>query len=349
MTKAVDYRSRGRTRVRNCSSSQTPPSEDKLTQAPCTIPSSFGDSPTSTDISVIIPVCDDLVGLHITLESLLTKATPNVDVEVIVCNDGGSPEVSALASEFGVKEVKLPINVGAYGARNAGIRASTGRVLAFLDADERVDPAWLTRGLEISADTPYVGGQIIVDLPPEPTVAQRFDASFAFNLVRSLHDGYFPTANLFVRREVFSAIGLFNERLRSSGDVEFGQRVRAGGFEQAYCADAITHHPPRSFRQQLDRNRRISSGLAYLKTKINGEPVATLLADSLCRLAAMPVEIGWRVIAPLILPRYRSDQLILTLYSKIIKAHWLACFSENLIRIALGRHRSYQDPPVSSR
>lgn len=304
-------------------------------------------TPTEPYVSIIIPVFDDLDGLRITLESLKPTLKDSSTAEIIVCNDGGCAAISELTTRFGCREVRLDRNQGSYAARNAGVLAARGDVVVFLDADQRVSERWLTAGLELTESFRYVGGQVVVDLPEQPTIAQRYDAIFAFDINRSMNDGYFPTANLFVKRDVFAEVGLFDERLRSSGDVEFGNRVSRAGIEQSYAAEAITYHPPRSFRQHLRRANRVSCGLAFLRVRINGESAARLFATHATKLLLLPAEIAWRAIAPALFTSYRREPLALTLYGKILKAHWLLCFCRDLLRVTFNVYQPYQDPPIT--
>lgn len=69
------------------------------------------------------------------------------------------------------------------------------------------------------------------------------------------------TANLFTRRGVVDVVGPFNAALRSRGDVEWGKRVWAAGYPQAYCAAAVVRHPARrSLRELVHKARRVLGG-----------------------------------------------------------------------------------------
>jgi glycosyltransferase involved in cell wall biosynthesis len=246
--------------------------------------------PPTPTVSVIVPVHDDADGLQITLESLRQLGT-TCFYEVIVCNDGGSDLISSVAARHGCHEVRSGQNLGSYAARNAGIQMAHGEVLAFLDADQRVDPHWLRHGLDIlgGSGIAYVGGKVSVDAGQNPSAWERYDAATAFPVEWYLAAmNYAPTANLFVKRAVFDKVGLFNSSLRSGGDREFGQRVAAAGYRQIYCAAATTFHPVRNRQQLVQKRKRTGSGMAMVRLNAWRQPRWLLLGYAAYRLSMLP-------------------------------------------------------------
>lgn len=112
-------------------------------------------------ISVVIPTADrpDLVGRAI--RSAL--AQDHDAVEVVVAIDGPDPRTRAAIEgldDARVRIVALPERRGAAGARNAGVEASRGEWVAFLDDDDEWLPGKLRRQLDAAGRTP--GPRIIV-------------------------------------------------------------------------------------------------------------------------------------------------------------------------------------------
>jgi GT2 family glycosyltransferase len=67
--------------------------------------------------------------------------------------------------------------------------------------------------------------------------------------------------NIFVSRRVFDRVGAFDERLFSSGDMEFGSRVGAAGFRMYFDADNPMRHPARNcLSSHLKKALRIGRG-----------------------------------------------------------------------------------------
>ena len=93
---------------------------------------------TRSTVSAVIPVYNAEGFLARALESVLAQ-TRAVD-EIIVVDDAstdGSPEV---ARRFGARVCRLPTNAGSSAARNEGLRAARGDVIAWLDADDFWEP-----------------------------------------------------------------------------------------------------------------------------------------------------------------------------------------------------------------
>lgn len=218
-------------------------------------------------ISVIIPVHNDTVGLKITLESLKTQSLPSQAFEVIVANDGGSAEVESVCTAYGVKSIKIVPNQGSYYARNRGLEQAEGPNLAFVDADITVPPQWLESGLAALERADYVAGDIEIEKEKIKEVADLYEFYTAFNIRKYIQQHHFGvTANLFVKKEVFDRVGVFEERLRSSGDLEFGDRVYAAGvFRQMYEPSIRVLHPPRGYAKYKSKIKRGCDGQLRLK------------------------------------------------------------------------------------
>jgi GT2 family glycosyltransferase len=73
------------------------------------------------------------------------------------------------------------------------------------------------------------------------------------------------TANLFTFKFVMDKVGPFNEKLKSSGDVEWGQRVYAAGYGLRYANDVCVLHPARySLRDYSQKAFRVIDGFRVM-------------------------------------------------------------------------------------
>src|SRR3989442_478622 len=95
----------------------------------------------SPHISVIICAYNEASTIRETLEACLRLEYSNF--EVIVVDDGSTDKTAALARQYGVKVISTE-NRGLSHARNIGLNASTGEIVAYIDADAYPDPHWLT-------------------------------------------------------------------------------------------------------------------------------------------------------------------------------------------------------------
>ena len=229
-------------------------------------------------MSVVVPVRDDESGIRDTLSALLTQHEVPGGYEIIVVDndsrDATPQGARAITQDSGVPTLVLGCSTpGSYAARNVGIRAARGELLCFLDADESVDAGFLSA---IAArmgqgDIDYLGMRVQVQVSRE-NLATLFEEMYGFRVDRYLTESHFaPTCALVVRRAVIEAIGDFDGRLESGGDVEFGQRVHAAGYRQAYAPDLVVDHPARgSQRALLTKARRVARGVAQLNALYPG-------------------------------------------------------------------------------
>jgi glycosyltransferase involved in cell wall biosynthesis len=124
-------------------------------------------------VSVVITTYNTGRYLPETLESVFAQSHPAA--EVIVVDDGSSDDSVARAEEFGdrIHSIARP-HAGLGPARNAGIAASTGDYLAFLDSDDLWVPEALETQLAVAARNP-ASGLIVADgvLFGAPDVSER--------------------------------------------------------------------------------------------------------------------------------------------------------------------------------
>jgi glycosyltransferase involved in cell wall biosynthesis len=223
------------------------------------------DAPTPL-VSVIVPVRNSGARVRRLLELLERQTLPREAFEVIVVDDASTDDTAAAASSSAIAHpVVLPGHGGPYVARNAGAAAARGGVLAFTDVDCDPDPRWLENGLAALERTQadLAAGRIDMPLAERPTAVALVDYIRSFDQESSASRGFAATANLFVRRAAFDAVGGFNARMLAGGDREFGQRAVARGATIAYADDAVVSHGPRNRPRQLARKAfRIGFGLA---------------------------------------------------------------------------------------
>lgn len=221
-------------------------------------------------LSVIIPAYEDAVGLDETLRSLSRQKGISFPLEIIVANDGGAEDVSEVCRAHSVREVLVVPNGGSYRARNLALAESRGEFVGFVDANIVVPPNWCADGRNALAQADYVGGPIAFIEPSVKTVAYYYQVAHAFQVQKYLKLSHFaPTANLFVRRGVFEALSGFDERLRSSGDMEFGIRVfRSGRFKQVFCVSIEVRHPVRTLAELERKQLRLLDGF-QLRTRLH--------------------------------------------------------------------------------
>jgi len=225
-------------------------------------------------ISVIVPVYNDPVGIQETLLSLLEQDYPHDKHEIIIVDNNSKDETKYIAESIAdgqdhvcvLTEKKIQ---SSYAARNTGIAASNGDLLAFIDADMTVPRTWLSDIATAFDNTgaDYIACNVETYIPNgSNTLAAKYNSAIEFPIRYLLEEMKFaPTCCLAIRRSVIEEVGKFDERLISGGDNEFGQRVVSHGFKQVYMKDITMRHPARdSFEEIIKKGIRVGVGVEQL-------------------------------------------------------------------------------------
>ncbi len=222
-------------------------------------------------VSVIVPVFNDAKRLKLCLRALASQTYPKSHYEVIVV-DNGSDDLGAVkdaaAGCLGAIAIQ-ELTPGSYAARNKGISSSKGEIIAFTDADCIPAPDWLEKGSYYLRSVPNCGMvvgkvEMFFQDPSRPTLAEFYQSVTAFPQecwLQAFRGG--ATANVFTWRRVIDQVGMFDERLKSFGDMEWGKRVHLAGYEQFYAATAQVKHPARRTWAQLRQKAIRTAGGMY--------------------------------------------------------------------------------------
>ena len=179
-------------------------------------------------VSFVIPVLDDAERLGRCLESIRRSEHDAAGLEMIVVDNGCVDGSASVARRAGAKVVALP-NARVSELRNRGARLGRGQIVAFVDADHAINPAWVRSAVE-TLQTPGVGAAGAPYRAPEngTWVQQMYDR------LRARHAGrrdveWLASGNIAVWRTAFEQVGGFDPRLDACEDVDFCQRLRAAG------------------------------------------------------------------------------------------------------------------------
>jgi glycosyltransferase involved in cell wall biosynthesis len=215
-----------------------------------------GDASAATiQVSVVIPHYHDLVGLDRCLRGLEVQTFPSDSFEIIVAdNDSPEGEAAVTAAIAGRAKLVVCTQRGAGPARNMGVVASRGEILAFIDSDCLPDPRWLEMGVQALQRFDFIGGRVkvLVDDEAAMTPAEAFEAVFAFDFATYINKkGFTGAGNMFCPRRVFDQVGGFDVGV--SEDVDWSHRATAAGFRLGYDPQTIIAHPARRTWQELQR------------------------------------------------------------------------------------------------
>ncbi|MCP9952615.1 glycosyltransferase [Actinomadura madurae] len=196
-----------------------------------------------TTVSLIVPCYNAAKTLRPCLEAVLAQ-TRRPD-EIVVVDDASGDGSAAIAAAQGCRVVRLPENRGVSAARNAGVAATTGDVVFFLDSDVALRPDAVENALRVLDDDPERGCVQGV-YEPEPLIDDG-----PAEWYRILHAAYWRRRHLgdvtgvvfalaAIRRDVLRAVGPFDETLRDCEDVEYGGRL--AGTCRVVLTDAVRGH-----------------------------------------------------------------------------------------------------------
>ncbi len=229
-------------------------------------------------VSIIIPVYNDSPRLKTCLEALSQQSYPQDCYEIIVVdNDSETQEaqrIAALVQSYPQARLTVEKTPGSYAARNRGISLAQGEILAFTDADCIPATQWLEAGVQQLQSVPdcgLVAGKIELFFQNSQrlTPVELFEKVTAFEQRKYVEkEQYGATANLFTYKKVMDTVGHFNAEVKSSGDLDWGQRVAAAGYQQVYAEQVCVAHPARfSWQQIYKRTARLVGGKYDLKRR----------------------------------------------------------------------------------
>ncbi len=229
-------------------------------------------------VSIITPFRDNHEEL-IQLKSSLDQQTyPGQNIEIIFIDNGSVRQFTFPDHFFGnIILINENDNLQSpYSARNRGIEAANGDVIVFIDANSRPRANWIEKGLicmrESGSD--ITAGDVQFELGATPSASNIVDALTSLNMQKAVHDRKVAyTANLFVRKEVFKKIGLFEEKSRSGGDVRWTLKATERGHQITYCEDAVVFKYPRTLRALIKKKIRTGRGYFYTWRNEKDKPI----------------------------------------------------------------------------
>jgi len=171
--------------------------------------------------------------------------------EIIVVNDGSRDRTGDIARAHSTARVIDVPNGGLSAARNIGLSHARGEIVAYTDADTRVDPDWLTFLVQpfLTSDAVGSGGPNVVpaDDPPMAQCIARAPGGPTHVLLDDRIAEHVPGCNMAFRRDALLAINGFNPiYLRAGDDVDVCWRLQARGGKIGFAASALVWHHHRA-------------------------------------------------------------------------------------------------------
>jgi GT2 family glycosyltransferase/exo-beta-1,3-glucanase (GH17 family) len=214
--------------------------------------------PSWPTVSVVVCAHNEEALIGRCLESL--RACDYPDLDVVVCDDGSTDRTLEIAREFPFRVLALQ-HGGLGRARNAGLDAATGEIVAFLDADAEAHAEWPYH-LALSLEDEGVAATGGPNLPPS-------DAPFAERAVAESPGGpihvligddraeHVPGCNMAFRKDAIEHVGAFDPVYTAAGDdVHVCWNLLDAGYEIAFAPTAqVRHHRPATLRTYFRQQR----------------------------------------------------------------------------------------------
>ena len=185
---------------------------------------------TATLISVVIPAFNAAPFLAEALESALAEMSalpPGKSFEILVVDDGSkdaTPDIATGYAKRGVRCLARSVQGGIGAARNTGVAAAQGELLAFLDADD-LWPAGRLALLMAALDSAGVPCMVFGRLSQFACPSMGAEVRARLRVPAEPIAGYCAGAML-LRRSDFLSVGAFNETLRVAEFIDWFGRAR---------------------------------------------------------------------------------------------------------------------------
>ena len=199
------------------------------------------------DISIVVPFHNVEAYIGACVDALASQRFPADRFEIIMVDNNSTDGSAAIVRRHPNVRLLAESKPGSYAARNRGVAAASGSIIAFIDSDCVADPGWLQAIANAMASPEVALVQGRRRLASESAgLAMLADyegakAAYTFGSRRpEIYYGY--TNNMAVRRHIFDQVGPFEEWLRGA-DVVFVSRV-----VDACSGDAVRYVPEMSVR-----------------------------------------------------------------------------------------------------
>ncbi|MFH1404256.1 MAG: glycosyltransferase [Candidatus Altiarchaeota archaeon] len=222
------------------------------------------------------------------LDSINPEDMNEVRGELVLVDNNSADDTLSVMNSFKEK-ASFPVKVvseekaGLGAARNTGLKAAGGGILAFTDDDCRLADDYLKKVVKVfeSGEFQYCGGSVLVPDPSDAKYSLKEGTSFLIIPPRTfIGPGAIIGANMVFLREVVDTVGLFDPLFGAGSmfrgeDIEYIARVGMAGFTGAFIPELVVYHY-HGRRQGSDELAKIISdndfgrGACYMKMIASG-------------------------------------------------------------------------------
>jgi glycosyltransferase involved in cell wall biosynthesis len=194
-------------------------------------------------------------------------------LDVIVVDDGSTDDTAAIAGRHPRARLLQIEHAGLSAARNAGLRAARGEIVAYLDSDAYPSPEW-PYYLALGLDSRTVGGDGGPNVPPVDDCSSAQQVARAPGgpihvLVADDRAEHVPGCNMAFWKRVLEEVGGFDPVYTAAGDdVDLCWKVGERGWEIGFHPAALVwHHPRPGIRRYLRQQRTYGRAEALVEAR----------------------------------------------------------------------------------
>ena len=198
-------------------------------------------------VSVVVPTYNRREDVLKCITALGNQTYPADRFEILIVDDGstdGTQEaVQKKACEIpNLSYYRVQVNNGDGHARNQGVNAAKGVIIAFTDDDCIPSPAWIEEAVSVFEKEESLTGVDGKTLPEEKIDFRKKIFNYARTMNSPGPSRYPPTCNVFYRKKDLIEIGGFDEKIRYANDVDLAARLLEKGKKMVFAEKVLVLH-----------------------------------------------------------------------------------------------------------
>lgn len=182
------------------------------------------------ELSVVVPTLNERERLATCLDALATHAP---DAEVVVANGPSADGTTGMVQDCDAVDVLVEVSDRKLDvARNAGILAASGDVVALVGHDTVIEASWTDAVEEVLTDGDVVTGPVHRSVRAGMTTESKES-----RVIDGREVTYFDWGNVAFTREAIEAMDGFDEYLVTGGARDCAHRLAINGYDVAWSSD----------------------------------------------------------------------------------------------------------------